>query len=228
MAELQTMSVQERIKKGKGGSRELRREGFVPGIYYDQKHTNIPVRVKAMPLLKLYEKVGSSRVFDLEIEANPDARGPVSAEGQSHVKLPSIIWDIHYDPVKGNPLHVDFFGVDLDKPIRVQVPVEVRGVPKGKEEGGTLIVFRDALEILAKPMAIPESIVVEVSQLGINDNVSLEDLSLPEGVEFTADDENFAVVGVVAPMVEAAEEEEGEEGEEGEEEAAEEAEGEES
>jgi large subunit ribosomal protein L25 len=226
MAKLHSMSVQERIKKGKGGSRELRRDGYVPGVYYDQHHANIPVRVKSVPLLKLYDKVGSSRVFNLEIEANPHASKAVSEEGQEHVKLPSIIWDVQYDPVKGFPLHVDFFGVDLEKPIRVMVPVEVTGKPKGAEEGGTLVVFRDSLEVLSKPMAIPESIEVEVSELGINDNVSLEDLSVPEGVEFTAEDENFAVVGVVAPMAtveeEEAEEEEGEEAAE-EEAAAEEA-----
>jgi large subunit ribosomal protein L25 len=217
MAELQSLSVQERIKKGKGGSRELRREGFVPGVYYDQQHTNIPVRVQSLPLLKLYEKVGSSRVFDLMIEANPDAAGPISSEGKGHVKLPALIWDIQYDPVKGRPVHVDFFGVDLNKPIRVMVPVEVKGRAKGQEDGGTLVVFRESLEVHALPLAIPESIVVDVSGLAINENIHVEQVSLPEGVEFTNADEGLAVVGVVAP---AAEEEPAEEAEEVAEEAA--------
>jgi large subunit ribosomal protein L25 len=217
MAELQSLSVQERIKKGKGGSRELRREGFVPGVYYDQQHTNIPVRVQSLPLLKLYEKVGSSRVFDLMIEANPDAAGPISSEGKGHVKLPALIWDIQYDPVKGRPVHVDFFGVDLNKPIRVMVPVEVKGRAKGQEDGGTLVVFRESLEVHALPLAIPESIVVDVSGLAINENIHVEQVSLPEGVEFTNADEGLAVVGVVVP---AAEEEPAEEAEEVAEEAA--------
>ncbi|MDK2956966.1 MAG: large subunit ribosomal protein [Desulfovibrionales bacterium] len=211
MAELQSLSVQERIKKGKGGSRELRRQGFVPGVYYDQKSTNIPVRVMSLPLVKLYEKVGSSRVFDLMIEANPDAAGPISSEGKGHVKLPALIWDIQYDPVKGYPVHVDFFGVDLDKPIRVMVPVEVKGRARGQEEGGTLVVFRESLEVHALPLAIPESIALDVSGLAINENIHVEQISLPEGVEFTNADEGLAVVGVVAPAAEEVEEEETEE-----------------
>lgn len=137
MAELMTLNVRPRTDKGKCPCRRLRTKNLVPGIYYNQQGTNIPVLVDMLPLTKLHRKLGSSRVFHLEMDL----------DGKTE-SLPSLIWNMQYDPLKSTPIHVDFYGVDLDREIKVDVRVVVEGKAKGIILGGLLEVFRENVEVI--------------------------------------------------------------------------------
>ncbi len=189
MAELQTLKVQARSGLGKEANRKLRQESLVPGVYYNAKGENIALQVQGLPLSKLFHKIGSSRVFDLIIGEEATAR-------------PALIWKLQHNPVKSNIIHVDFLGVDLDKAIKVHVPVEVTGKPKGLVKGGRLEIFRETVEVLAKPLSIPDAVVVDVTDLDLNESYLISELPVIEGVKFIYDD-NFAVVGVVVPTEQA-------------------------
>lgn len=185
MKEQLSLAVKPRDSKGKGACRRLRAENLVPGIFYDSKGTNIPVMVSELPLTKLREKTGSSHVFDLVIEGE---------EGTQ--TRPSLMWNVQRHPTKPRITHVDFYGVDLEKVIRVSVPVVVTGKAKGVVLGGKLEVFRDMIEVECLPLSIPDKVTIDVTALGTNENVVVSDLVLPEGVKAVYDD-NYAVVGVV-------------------------------
>lgn len=190
MAEMMTLSVRPRADKGKGSCRRLRTQDLVPGIYYNQQGQNIPVLVEMLPLTKLFRKVGSSRVFHLEM----DQDGKAAA-------LPSLIKSLQYDPIKSKPIHVDFYGVDLERDIKVDVRVVVEGKAKGLIQGGLLEIFRDTIEIVCKPLDVPEKIVIDVSDLDIGVNMHVSEVKLPAGVRAVYED-NYAVVGVVAKEAE--------------------------
>lgn len=198
MAELLKLNVQERTKLGKGPNRRLRTAGMVPGIYYNAKGANLPVQVELVPLEKAYAQVGNSQVFELVIEK----------DGKTET-MPALLWRIRNEPILGFPEHVDFFGVDLDSAIKVSVPFELVGSAPGEKAGGTLQVLRDTVEVVCKPMSIPETITIDISGLEIMDSVHLEDIKFPEGVEPTFE-ENYAVI-TVAPKAEESDETEGEE-----------------
>jgi large subunit ribosomal protein L25 len=190
MAELMTLSVRPRAEKGKGTSRRMLAKDLVPGIYYNQKGQNIPVTVDLLPLTKLHRKVGSSRVFHLlmDMDGKPES-------------LPSLIWDMQYDPMKSTPIHVDFYGVDLEREIKVDVRVVVEGKAKGIVLGGVLEVFRETLEVICKPLDVPEKIVIDITELDLGVNLHIDEVKLPAGVRAVYED-NFAVVGIVAQEVE--------------------------
>ena len=200
MADTLKLNVQERKQLGKGPNRRLRATGMVPGIYYDAKGTNIPVKVPMVPLQKAYYAVGNSQVFDLVIER----------EGKTET-MPALMWRVRHEPVKGFPEHVDFFGVDLNKELKVAVHFEIVGSSKGVKLGGILEQYRETIEVVCKPMDIPESIVIDITEMEVMDSVHIEDITFPEGVT-PIFDENYAVLAVTAPHD--AEEGEGEEGEE--------------
>jgi len=190
MAELLTLSVRPRAEKGKGTSRRLLTKEMVPGIYYNQKGMNIPVMVEMLPLTKLHRKLGSSRVFHLQMEL----------DGKTE-SMPSLIWDMQFDPMKSTPIHVDFYGVDLDKQIKVDVRVVVEGKAKGLIQGGQLEIFRDTVEVICKPLDVPEKIVIDVTELEIGVNLHIAEVKFPAGVRAVFED-NYAVVGVVAKEAE--------------------------
>jgi large subunit ribosomal protein L25 len=206
MAELLKLNVQERAELGKGPNRRLRATGMVPGIYYDAKGANIPVKVEMVPLQKAYAAVGNAQVFELVLE-----------RGGKTETMPALLWRVRNEPVKGVPEHVDFFGVDLTKEIKVAVHFELTGTSKGVKLGGVLEQYRDSIEVICKPMDIPESIVIDITDLDVMDSVHIEDVAFPEGVT-PVFDENYAVLSVTAMQEEA----EGEEGEAAAEEEAEE------
>jgi large subunit ribosomal protein L25 len=206
MAELLKLNVQERTELGKGPNRRLRATGMVPGIYYDATGVNIPVKVEMVPLQKAYAAVGNAQVFELVLE-----------RGGKTETMPALLWRVRNEPVKGVPEHVDFFGVDLTKEIKVAVHFELTGSSKGVKLGGVLEQYRDSIEVICKPMDIPESIVIDITEMDIMDSVHIEDVAFPEGVT-PVFDENYAVLSVTAIQ----EEDEDEEGAEAVEEAAEE------
>ncbi len=197
MKEQLSLTVQERAAKGKGPNRRLRQEKMVPGIYYDDKGVNIPVVVADLPFRKMYQKVGTSHVFDLVIEKD--------GKTESH---PSLIWVVQPHPWKNQVDHVDFYGVDPNKPIHVSVKIEYTGKPKGVSVGGKLEIYREVLEVVCLPAAIPDKIVIDVTDLGINQHLDVKGLALAEGVKAVFE-QNFALVGVINPAAEAGEEEAG-------------------
>jgi len=192
MADLMTLSVRPRAEKGKGTCRRMLSKNLVPGVYYNQKGQNFSVVVDLLPLTKLHRKVGSSRVFHLLMDLDGKAES-----------LPSLIWDMQFDPLKSTPIHVDFYGVDLEREIKVDVRVVVEGKAKGIVLGGLLEVFRETLEVICKPLDVPESIVIDVTDLDLGVNLHIDEVKLPAGVRAVYDD-NFAVVGIVAQEAEEA------------------------
>jgi large subunit ribosomal protein L25 len=206
MPEQFNLEVEERKGTGKGLARKLRRKGYVPGVYYDRKGQNIPVQAPYGRLESIYSKAHKSNVIDLHIQQ----------EGQVTQK-PVLIWGLQEHPVKNLIMHVDFLGVDLTRKMEVDAQIEVQGTAQGEEQGGLVTIYRDSIGVICLPTAIPDSIVLDVSQLDINDSIYLYDIELPQGVVLQEYEENFAVVGVAPPESAAeAEEAEAEEAEPGE------------
>ncbi len=74
-------------------------------------------------------------------------------------------------------LHADFYRVNMDRRIKVTVPVVIKGEPRGvKLEGGVLDFVHREIELESLPAEIPNSIEVDVSNLGLNDAIHLRDV----------------------------------------------------
>lgn len=190
MKETLSLAVKTRAGLGKGACRKLRADGLVPGVYYDAKGINIPILVEHLPLQKLYSKILSAHVFDLLIDSDA---------GQE--TKPALVWKVEHHPTKPRITHVDFYGVDLTKEIEVHVPVEVVGKSKGQVKGGTFELYRETIEIICLPLAIPDKIVIDITNLDINENIQIANVALPEGVKAVYDN-NYAVLGVVTTVAE--------------------------
>ena len=197
MADLKVLNAQKRDTSGKGFNRRLRQEGVIPGVFYTGQGGNISVQMPAAPLNKLFGEVGRTTVFNLEI-----------AEGGKTSLHPVLIWDVQRHPVKNRITHVDFYGVDLDKPVKITVPIEFTGVARGTKVGGVLETYREQVQLVAKPLDMPAKIVLDITSLDLGKTIQVADLELPEGVK-AAYDVNYAIVSVLMPGSVAAEGAEG-------------------
>lgn len=191
-----TLTVQKREGRGKGASGRLRSQALVPGVFYTASGQNIMVQAPQLPLEKMYEAVGHTTVFNLEINS-----------GEGRETHPVLIWQVQRHPYKKQFLHIDYYGVDLHKEVKVEVPVEIVGTPKGVKLGGVLETYRESVRLASKPLDMPQKIVVDVTNLDIGDMINVTDIVLPSNVHAVYD-HNYAVVGVLAKTEEAEDTEE--------------------
>ncbi len=108
------------------------------------------------------------------------------------------IVDVQRDPVSGRLIHVDFAPVNMRERIEVTVPLHVLGESPGAEEGGVLQQVAYEVQIESLPGDIPQELTLDVSDLGMNENLTLADVALPEGVTLISDPEEVAAT-VTAP-----------------------------
>jgi large subunit ribosomal protein L25 len=208
----QDMSASIRQEFGKGANHRLRQSGYAPAILYGKKSEPIPLAMDAKVLTKALLRLhGHNAVVSLDIEGEKGKK-------KHHV----LIKDIQTDPVTDSVLHVDFFEIDLDKEIVLEVSVAYTGTAKGVDMGGILNILAHTVKIKGMPLAIPDEIPVDVTHLELTGHgITCGDLAIPENVSLEEELDKVCV-SIVAPKAEeeevAAEEEEA--GEEGTEEAA--------
>ncbi len=202
------LKAQVRKATGKGVARTLRRERRIPAVLYGPQTDSMLLSIDFKEFETIVKKANiGSVLLNLQIQ-----------NGETSTR-PAMIKELQTHPVTGAFLHVDFYEIDMQSKIKVSVPVVTRGKAAGIEEGGLLQIVRRELEVLCLPIAIPDAIEVDVTDLGIGDSIHVEEIPLTGDIEIL-EDVDSTVVTVLAPRVEEVEVEE--ELLEGEEEAVEE------
>lgn len=186
--------VKVRENTGTGASHADRRAGLIPAVLYGEGVTE-PVHLAADQRLveKLLSAHGQGSVVTVKVENQAD--------------YPAMIKDVQYHPVRGHIIHVDFQGISLTKKMRTVVPIVLEGTAEGIKEGGTIQHQLRELEVECLPQALPDSIVAEISHLGLGETLFVRDLKVPEDVAVLTDEDEL-VVTVLAPRTETEEEEE--------------------
>ena len=166
MLELQ---VAKREKVGSKPLRALRAEGVLPAIIYGKKEKSTPIQLSAHDFKKTFNQAGESTIITL------------TGLGENKEVL---IYGVDFEPVKGEPLHVDFYAIEKDKKLEVDIPLEFVGVaPAVKELGGILVKVMHELTIEALPKDLPQEIEVDISPLvDFDTQIHVRDLRLPPGV----------------------------------------------
>ena len=197
-----SFTVEVRKKTGKEAAKKLRKQGLIPAILYGPQTDPVPLTVRLNELKKiLLRHRGEQIIFNLTVQGN----------GQSTQKM-ALIKELQYHPVTDEIIHADFYEVRMDRPVEVDVPVEIVGKAKGVERGGLLEVLMHEITVSCLPDRIPDKIEIDVSELDVGDTLHIRDLSPPEGVSF-AEDPEAPVVTIVEVEEEGAGEEEAEGGE---------------
>jgi large subunit ribosomal protein L25 len=200
-----TLVAQSRGDMGKGASRRLRKSEMVPAIVYGAKKAALSIQLKHSDVLKSSSQESFySQILDLSIDGKVER---------------VVLKDMQRHPYKPFVMHMDFQRVDESAALTIRIPVhflneeDCIGV---KQEGGVIARLMTEIEITCLPKDLPESIEVDVANLGVGDAVHLADLVLPDGVEINSitsgGDGAAAIVQVAMPrMVEEEEEPDSEE-----------------
>ncbi len=180
---------------GKQISKEYRREGLVPGVYYSKGVDSIPILADPLTLRPIIY-TSQTRIVNLKIE------------GQDGVKE-CVLKDVVFDPVTDQITHFDLYGIIRGQKLTVDIPVSLKGSPVGVREGGILQQIVHRLTVYCLPKYLPSSIELDISNLRIGDALLVRDVSL-ENVEIDLPDD-APIVSVVKPRVSTTKAEAGEE-----------------
>ena len=162
------LTVNERTETGKGPNRRLRVEGNIPAIVYGLGETN-SVSLSVREFQKML--------------SNPDGINVLIQLKSKKLDKMAVIKEIQREPVKDTLVHVDFMEIDMNKAIRVKVPVHLHGTAPGIKEGGAVEQHLWEIEIESLPTTLPSHIEADVSKMHLNDSVYLKDTVIPEGVK---------------------------------------------
>ncbi|HET7056151.1 MAG TPA: 50S ribosomal protein L25 [Thermomicrobiales bacterium] len=175
--EQRELGAERRELLGKQVSR-LRRAGRIPGVVYGPViESTVPVSVDRREFLKFYQANGHSTLFVLRWEG-----------GEESV----FIREVQEDPLRREPLHIDFFAPNLRNPVRAMVPIVLHNPVSTSE--AVLTEARTQVEVEALPMHIPSQIDLDVSGLlRAGDLIRVGDLTLPPDVTSVTDADEVVV-----------------------------------
>jgi large subunit ribosomal protein L25 len=177
------VSAKSRKELGTRANRRLREAGMLPGVIYGHKEAIIPVTLTKKEVVDHLNH--GAHLFDL------------SLDGKSQKVL---VKEVQYDHLGDEVIHVDFARVSLDEKVKVTIPLELRGTPKGEADGGVLQQIIKELEVECLVTEIPEAIRHNVADMALNDTVHIKDLKLPAGVKVLQDED--LIVATVKEIVE--------------------------
>ena len=159
------LDLNKREASGKKSSKQIRREGGIPGVYYshDSKES-ISFSIDQKELFDA-QKSGA-RIFNISVGTK---------------KRNVIFKSVQYHPVTDDILHIDLYGVKMDEKITVKVSIHLTGDATGvKEEGGVLNSPTSEIDIACFPMDIIGAIEVDVTELSIGDSMQVGDIKLDD------------------------------------------------
>lgn len=182
MADNVDLQARKREGRGKNDARRLRAEGMAPAVLYgDDLSTAIVVPAKTVDYT--LQHLGDNALYDIRLDSDTATARVV---------------DVQRNPVSGQLVHVDFAPVNMRERIEVMVPLHVTGEAPGVEEGGVLQQVAYEIQVESLPGDIPQEITLDVSGLGMNENLTLGDLTLPSGLVLLSEPEEVAVT-ITAP-----------------------------
>ena len=184
------LNAQPRVELGKKSVKALRKEGKIPAVINGGAIVELPYNgtlKEGQKVVALDEKRGiittditvacedvrkliyTPDIFEVDINLNGE-------------EIKAVMKDLQFQPVKDTVLHIDFLQVHPDKPIVMEVPVQIEGHAEGVKAGGKLTLSMRKLKVKAVYSEIPERLVVNVDTLGLGKSLAVGDLHF-EGLE---------------------------------------------
>ena len=195
-------NVDVRARTGKGGAREARRNGFVPGVLYGGDEDPVAISLRKNEVIKA---INTGQFLS--------STATLIHKGEKQLVIPQ---DIQMHPVTDQPMHVDLYRVSAKQRIKVEVNVHFTNedTSPGLKRGGALNVVRHTVELEVPAGNIPDSIEADLGALDIGDNVKISDIKLPGDAEPTITDRDFTIATITGRKATAAAADEEGEGEE--------------
>jgi large subunit ribosomal protein L25 len=186
MAKPTPLTAHSRKRSGTGALKRLRKEGLIPAVVYGKGHPAKMIRLDRKAVLALLSRSVSEQILvQLEIED--------TKENQL-----ALIQEVTHNALTGGILHMDFHAVKENEPMHAHVSINLVGDAAGVKAGGLLEFLLHSLNVTCLPLDLPETIDLDVTNLGLGGALHVSDLQLPAGVKAEVD--GHVVVAIIAEL----------------------------
>ncbi len=184
------LKAEAREELGKKAVKALRAEGKIPAVINGGKIVELPYNEPLKAGQKLVEISNGRGIITTDVVVkSEDVRKLIYTPDIFEIdmelngeKLNVVMKDLQFQPVTDAVLHIDFLQVYPDKPIIMEVPVQIEGHAEGVKAGGKLSLSMRKLKVKAIYTQIPERLVINVDNLGLGKSLAVGDLHF-EGLE---------------------------------------------
>ena len=194
--ETNLLEAHPRKPGNKNQARRVRHDGKIPAVVYGADKDSLSVTVDPRHVLRiLHSEAGHNTIFDLALNGE---------------RTKAMIVDWQYEPIKGHLLHIDLKRIAMDKVLKVNVPIFLKGEAEGvKTQGGILEQIQREVEVECLPGDIPSHIDADVTHLVFGTVLRVADLPRSAKLKFLTDPNQpvahiISVKEEVAPTPEAA------------------------
>ncbi len=177
--------VEAKVRKDiRKSAKSVRKEGYIPGIFYGHGEENIPIQA-TLGNLRPVVYSSDTHVVSLKLD-----------NGESKT---CIVRDLQFDPITDKLVHFDLYGLQADEQVTMGIPINLIGTAKGVKDGGMVQQTLHEIEVKCFPRDIPEHIDVEISHLDVGDSIHVSSLDVPN-VEIL-EEEDTTIVAIVPPTI---------------------------
>ncbi|MCC7359825.1 MAG: 50S ribosomal protein L25 [Anaerolineales bacterium] len=168
-----------RTVKGKQVS-HLRRAGQLPAVVYGPGREPASVQLNAREAGKVLGKVHGAELIDFELD------GQVSKV---------LVHDLQRNSIRGEFVHVDLYAVDMNRTIRVRIPIRLLGTsPAVTTHSAVLVRGNSDLEVECLPGDLITQVEADLGVLlEIGQAIHVGDLKLPANIKVLTDPEELVV-----------------------------------
>ncbi|GIW58889.1 MAG: 50S ribosomal protein L25 [Candidatus Dojkabacteria bacterium] len=180
------LKAQKRTLVGKK-VKQLRDQGQVPSVVFGPNFESVNITINEKDFLKIFDQVEYNKFIDLEIEGEDKP-------------LKVLVKEVQKDFLKDNILTVNFYKIDDNRKISVEVPINLVGeAPAVKMNLGFLVQNMDSILVHCYPKDVPNEFEVDISSLNqTGDSLTVQVLNLPEGVELDSGIDPTTAIAYIA------------------------------
>jgi large subunit ribosomal protein L25 len=162
-------------------SRRLYGQGKLAAVVYGHNTKPTPLTLERLEFQKVFVKSGRTHLVDLVVDGGRTEK--------------VLVREIQTHPRRLGPIHVDFYQVNLEEKITVEVPIHLVGESAAVKRGDADILQPlHSLRVECLPSDIPEAFEVDLTPLEeIESELRISDITLPKGVTALIDPEELVV-----------------------------------
>ena len=168
----QIINAKTRTTTGKTAAKNLRKEGRIPAVVYNDKGEATSLEISEVEFNKVWRTITPTTSITLNIDGKESL---------------ALIKDAEYNIRTDRVLHADFFVPAADQKLVMKMKVHFKGTPAGVLKGGFKKERNNQVKIKATIADLPETIEADISKINVSEALRVKDLEFGKGVEVLTD-----------------------------------------
>ncbi len=158
---MQTIELNGSVRTnfGKKEAKNERKEGKVPCVIYGNGDT-VHFSVNEADLRKIIF-TPNSYIININLDGKTET---------------AVVREVQFHPVKDSVIHIDFYRVNNEHPVAIDIPVRLTGVSEGVRQGGKMMLSKRKLKVSGLLDKLTDTLDIDVTDLQLGKSIFVSDV----------------------------------------------------